>query len=195
VSDFAIYEEERGKLIVRAEDTLIGVVRRVPVDMVVLMTGLEPADDTESIMRMLSLSRSRDGFFLEQHPKLAPVSTPTDGIFIAGACQGPKDIPDTVAQASAAAAGVLSLSAAGKVVIEPVNCRVDELRCSGCRLCNTLCPYSAITFDARMEVSSINEATCKGCGTCAAACPSSAIKARHFTDRQLLQEIAGVVST
>jgi heterodisulfide reductase subunit A len=115
VTDFAVYDEERGKLIVRCEDTLIGAVRRIPVDMVVLMTGLEPAEGAAELQRHLTLSRSRDGFYLEQHPKLAPVATPTEGIFIAGACQGPKDIPDTVAQAGAAAAAALALSVRGRV--------------------------------------------------------------------------------
>ncbi|MBI5529103.1 MAG: 4Fe-4S dicluster domain-containing protein [Deltaproteobacteria bacterium] len=192
VSDFAIYEAERGKLVVRCEDTMIGILRRIPVDMVVLMTALTPAAGVESVARRLNLSRSKDGFFLEQHPKLAPVATPTDGVFIAGACQGPKDIPDSVAQASAAAAAAISLSVRGQVQIEPVTCKVDPERCAGCRLCNTLCPFTAITFDAGERVSSINDATCKGCGTCAAACPSSAIEARHFNDRQVLAEIEGV---
>jgi heterodisulfide reductase subunit A2 len=192
VSDFAIYDGEKGKLIVRCEDTLVGAVRRIPVDMVVLMTGLEPAEGVERVARLLTLSRTRDGFFLEQHPKLAPVATPTDGIFIAGTCQGPKDIPDTVAQASAAAAGALALSVRGVVNIDPVTAQVVPDKCAGCRLCNTLCPFSAITFDATEDVSVINDAVCKGCGTCAAACPSGAINARHFTDHQLLEEIVGV---
>jgi heterodisulfide reductase subunit A len=194
ITDFPVHEEERGKLVVRCEDTLIGVVRRIPVDMVVLMAGLEPAADAEHVQRLLTLSRSRDGFYLEQHPKLAPVATPTDGIFIAGACQGAKDIPDTVAQAGAAAAAALGLSVRGRVDIEPVICAVHEEQCAGCKLCNTMCPFSAITFDATKEVSSINDAVCKGCGTCAAACPSGAIVARHFTDTQLLEEIAGVMA-
>jgi heterodisulfide reductase subunit A-like polyferredoxin len=192
VSDFAVYEEERGKLVVRAEDTLIGVVRRIPVDMVVLMAGLEPTADAERIARTVNVSRGRDGFFLEQHPKLAPVATPTDGVFIAGCCQGPKDIPDTVAQASAAAAAALSLSVRGKVLIEPIICRVNGELCSGCRICNTLCPYSAISYDEAEKVSVINDALCKGCGTCAAACPGGAIWANHFTDQQVLSEIRGV---
>ena len=192
VSDFAVYEEERGKLVVRCEDTLIGVVRRIPVDMVVLMTGLEPTADAAAVARVANLSRGRDGFFLEQHPKLAPVATPTDGVFIAGACQGPKDIPDTVAQASAAAAAALSLSVQGRVMKEPVVCLVDPELCSGCRLCNTLCPFTAVSFDAEKQVSVVNDAICKGCGTCAAACPGGAISARHFTDTQVLEEIRGV---
>lgn len=192
VGDFAIYEAERNKLVVRCEDTLIGVLRRIPVDMVVLMTALEPAADTAEVARLLTLSRSKDGFFLEQHPKLAPVATPTAGVFIAGACQSPKDIPDTVAQASAAAAGAISLSVRGRVEIEPITCRIDPDRCAGCRLCNTLCPFSAITFDPAGEVSAINDAVCKGCGTCAAACPGGVIEARHFNDRQIMREIEGV---
>jgi len=192
VSDFAVYEEERGRLVVRCEDTLIGVLRRIPVDMVVLMTAMEASSDAEVVARIANLSLGRDGFFLERHPKLAPVATATDGVFVAGACQSPKDIPDTVAQASAAAAAALSLSVRGAVSIEPVVCRVDPELCSGCRLCNTVCPFSAISFDEQERHSLINDAVCKGCGTCAAACPAGAIEACHFTDLQVMEEIRGV---
>ena len=172
------------------------MVRRIPVDMVVLMTGAGAADGRRpSRQRHLTLSRSRDGFFLEQHPKLAPVATPTDGIFIAGTCQGPKDIPDTVAQASAAAAGrARPLGAWRGRGSSRSPARSSRSECAGCRVCNTLCPFAAITLRRRAsEVSAINDAICKGCGTCAAACPSGAIRARHFTDRQILDEIVGVM--
>jgi len=192
ISDYAIYEEEKGKLVVRCEDTLIGAVRRIPVDMVVLMTGLEARKDADVVAHLVGCARGKDGFFLEQHPKLAPVATATDGVFIAGVCQGPKDIPDTVAQASAAAAAAISLSKQGKVEVEPITARVNEDLCSGCRLCNTLCPFNAISFDEKKKVSAVNDAMCKGCGTCAAACPGGAIQQQHFKDRQLLEEIQQV---
>jgi heterodisulfide reductase subunit A2 len=194
VTDVPETKEEKGRMVLRVEDTLAGAVRRIPVDMVVLSVGLEPRADSADVRRLFNISCASGGFFLERHPKLAPVNTATDGIFIAGACQGPKDIPDTVAQAAAAAAGALSLSVRGKVKIEPITCQIVEDRCSGCRLCNTMCPFSAITFDAAQKVSSINDAVCKGCGTCAATCPSGAILARHFTDQQLMGEIAGVMA-
>ena len=107
--------EEEGKLIIRAEDTLIGVPRRIPVDMVILSVGLEPQADADAVRRMFGISCSHQGWFTERHPKLAPVSTATDGIFLAGACQGPKDIPDTVAQAGAAAAEALAMVVRGHV--------------------------------------------------------------------------------
>jgi heterodisulfide reductase subunit A len=193
VTDFPLNDAERGKLVVRVEDTLIGEVRRIPVDMVVLATGLEARADAAEVARAFNVNRGKDGFFLEKHPKLAPVSTATDGVFIAGACQGPKDIPDSVAQASGAAAQALSLLMRGQIEIEAATCAVDAARCSGCRTCNTLCAFSAIHFDADRGVSVVNEALCKGCGTCAAACPSAAIEAKHFTDQQILTEIEGVL--
>jgi heterodisulfide reductase subunit A len=161
--------------------------------MAVLCNGLEPAAGAAELARTLHISRSADGFFLEKHPKLAPVATPTDGVFIAGACQGPKDIPDSVAQASAAAGQVLSLLGKGEIELEAATCFVDAEKCAGCRICNTLCPMDAIRFDAAAGKTVINEVLCKGCGTCAAACPSAAITARHFTDAQLMAEIAGAL--
>jgi heterodisulfide reductase subunit A len=192
VSDFALDEKEKGKLIVRVEDTLIGQVRRIPVDMVVLATGLEPGEDAQKLARTFHISCG-DGFFTERHPKLAPVSTPTDGIYIAGACQGPKDIPDTVAQASAAASQVQVLMSKGEIEVESATSVVDGEICAGCRICNTLCSLSAISFDEEKHISVINDVLCKGCGTCAAACPSAAITARHFTDEQLFAEIEGAL--
>ncbi len=192
VSDFPLNEKEVGKLVIRVEDTLIGQVRRIPVDMVILATGLEPAEDAQRLARTFHISCG-DGFFTERHPKLAPVQTPTDGIFIAGACQGPKDIPDTVAQASAAASQVQALFSRGEIEVESATSVVDPARCAGCRICNTLCSLGAISFDSDKNVSMINDVLCKGCGTCAAACPSAAITARHFTDEQLLAEIEGAL--
>jgi heterodisulfide reductase subunit A len=118
----------------------------------------------------------------------------TDGIFIAGCAQGPKDIPDTVAQASAAAARMLALISVGEVAIDPVKAEINEAYCSGCKICNNLCPYTAITFDEEKEVSVINEMLCKGCGTCVAACPSSAITGKGFSDKQIIAEIEGLLS-
>ncbi len=192
VSDFPLNEQEAGRLVVRVEDTLIGRVRRIPVDMIVLATGLSPAQDAAEVARRFHVSCG-NGFFTERHPKLAPVSTPTDGIFIAGACQGPKDIPDTVAQASAAASQAQALMSKGEIEVESATSMVDEERCAGCRICNTLCSLSAISFDEEKKVTVINDVLCKGCGTCAAACPSSAIIARHFTDEQLFAEIEGAL--
>ncbi len=193
ISNEAIYPEEEGKLIVRCDDTLLGRVRRVPVDMVVLCSAIEATGDSQDMSRLLGLCHSKDGFFAEKHPKLAPVSTATDGIFIAGCCQSPKDIPDTVAQASGAAAQAMMLAARGAIEVESATALIDEDRCTGCRICNDLCPYHAIDFIADDKLSKVNEALCKGCGTCVAACPCSAIAARQFNDAQVLAEIEGVL--
>lgn len=189
VTDAAQTPEEEGRLVVRVEDSLAGFVRRIPVDMVVLATGLEPRDDAQDVRRMFGISCSTEGFFLERHPKLAPVSTTTDGLFLAGACQGPKDIPDTVAQAGAAAAEAMALIDAGYVEMEPMTSFVDPDRCSGCKTCLNLCPYTAITRDPLREVAVINPVLCKGCGVCVAACPSGAITQNLFEDREIFAEI------
>jgi len=193
VTDQAISEEEKGKLILVVEDTLLGSMVRVPADMVILSTAIEARSDAEQVVRLFSLSRSADGFFLERHPKLDPVATMTDGIQVIGCCQGPKDIPDTVAQASAGAARVLAMISKGKVELEAITAVVDEEQCSGCKTCIPLCPFNAISFDEEKKVSGINEALCKGCGTCVAACPSAAITQRHFTTEQIMAELEGVL--
>jgi heterodisulfide reductase subunit A len=194
VTDWARSQEEEGKLIVRVEDTLIGVVRRIPVDMLILSVGLEPHADAQDVRRMFNISCSTEGFFLERHPKLAPVNTFTDGIFIAGACQGPRDIPDTVAQAGAAAAEALVLIDTGYVELEPNTAFIREEDCSGCKSCIPLCPYKAISFLEDKKKAYINEALCKGCGTCVAACPSGSIFQNLFEDEQIFSEIEGLLT-
>jgi heterodisulfide reductase subunit A len=134
-----------------------------------------------------------DGFFVERHPKLDPVATMTEGIFIAGACQGPKDVPESVAQGAAAAARVAGLISRATVMMEPVRASIQTDACSGCRICNNLCPYNAIEFDAEQEVSEVITALCQGCGSCVAACPSAAITGAHFTNDQLMSEIEGLL--
>jgi len=193
ISRLPVSAGEEGKLIVRVEDTLVGIVRRIPVDMVILCPAMKAHPDAKDVSRVFSCSVGKDGFFIEKHPKLAPVSTTSEGVFIAGACQGPKDIPETVAQGAAAAAEVLSLIDRKEIEIEAATAVIDEERCSGCRICNALCSFGAITFDESKGVSVINAALCKGCGTCAAACPQGVIKARHFTDRQINSEIEGIL--
>jgi heterodisulfide reductase subunit A len=193
VTDIAESPEEEGKLIIVGEDTLVGRQRRVPVDMVILSTALEPRADAAEVGRLFSISRSADGFFLEKHPKLDPVATMNDGIFVVGCCQSPKDIPNTVAQASAAAARALAAISAGSIEVEAATSVIIEELCSGCKTCSDLCPFGAITFDNEKKVSSINDALCKGCGVCVAACPSGAIVGRHFTTQQLLAEIEGAL--
>jgi heterodisulfide reductase subunit A len=193
VTDHALSPEEEGRLVVIAEDTLLAKVMRFPVDMVILATAMEPRRDVEEVARKFLLSRSSDGFFLEQHPKLAPVSTATSGIFLAGSCQGPKDIPDTVAQASAAAAKALSLAAKKIVEVESATAEIDPELCIGCKMCISLCPSSAIDYLDRNGISRVNEAMCKGCGACAAVCPSGSARAKHFTSPQVFAEIEGIL--
>lgn len=193
VTDAARRPGEEGKLIIQVEDTLIGKQRRIPVDMVILSAGLEAREDSKEIAHMFGLGCDFDGFFVERHPKLDPVATMTEGVFIAGACQGPKDIPDSVAQGAAAAARVASLISQGTILMEPVRARIDPDSCSGCRICNNLCPYNAIVFHEDQKVSEVITALCQGCGTCVAACPSSAITGAHFTNQQVLSEIEGIL--
>jgi heterodisulfide reductase subunit A len=194
VTDWALHESEDGKLVIRVEDTLVGFVRRIPVDMVVLSTGLEPKADAKEVRRIFNISCSNEGFFLERHPKLAPVNTFTDGVFLAGCCQGPKDIPDTVAQAGAAAAEALALIDAGHIEMEPNTAYVMAEACSGCKTCVPLCPYHAISLVEDRKKSEINQALCKGCGTCVAACPSGAIGQNLFEDDEIFEEIEGVLA-
>jgi heterodisulfide reductase subunit A len=163
--------------------------------MVVLAVGAEPHDDAQDVRRMFNISCSTEGFFMERHPKLAPVNTFTDGIFIAGACQAPKDIPDTVAQAGAAAAEALALIDAKEMELEPNTAFVVQDDCSGCKSCLELCPYTAITRDDSLGKASINEALCKGCGTCVASCPSGAIHQNLFEDDQIFHEVEGLLNS
>ena len=193
ITDRTRGDEEPGKLVVLAEDTLSGRVLRVPVDMAVLCTAMEPRADAAEVARTFGITLGNDGFFLEEHPKLEPVSTSTAGVFIAGACQSPKDIPDSVAQAKAAAAMALSLTAAGQVEVPPMISGIDPELCAGCEACIGLCPYGAITLEPGRHVSVVNGAICKGCGSCAAHCPSGAAKVRQFTDEQVFGEIEGLL--
>jgi heterodisulfide reductase subunit A len=180
-------------LVVKCEDTLISRYREIPVDMVILCNALQPSKAADKIAKLLSLSKSPDGFFLERHPKLDPFSTISDGIYLAGCAQGPKDIPDTVNQASAAAARSLSIISRGEVNIDPIRAVIDESHCSGCRICNNLCPYGAIDFIEENKISRVNDSLCKGCGTCVAACPASAITGYGFSDAQIYAEMEGLL--
>ncbi|MFO8020449.1 MAG: CoB--CoM heterodisulfide reductase iron-sulfur subunit A family protein [Promethearchaeia archaeon] len=180
-----VSEDEDHNIVIRAEDTLLQRPTELTVDLFVLSCGLEPRADADEIASLLSVQRSADGFFMEAHPKLRPVDTLTNGIFVAGVAQGPKDIPDTVAQAKGAASGASTLMAKGEVEIEPYYAVVLEHKCSGCRSCQSLCPFGAIDFNEMENVAEVNLALCKGCGTCVGACPSEALVQNHFADFQL----------
>ncbi|UCH60130.1 MAG: CoB--CoM heterodisulfide reductase iron-sulfur subunit A family protein [Anaerolineales bacterium] len=193
ITDAARLPGEEGKLIIQVEDTLAGKQRRIPVDMVILSSGLEPRSDAKDLAKLFGISCSADGWLIEKHPKLDPVATMTEGIFIAGSVQGPKDIPTSVAQGAAAAARVLGRIQQGEIAIEPILASVDAEKCSGCRICNGLCPYNAIVFHDDRNVTEINPALCQGCGTCIAACPAGAISGTGFSDTQILAQIDGLL--
>lgn len=179
-------------MLIEVHERLSGEHIEIPADLVVLMVGMEARDDAHEIAHLANISQDKDGWFIESHPKLEPVATTTDGIFIAGTCVAPKNIPDTVAQARAAAARILGRIAKGKIEVDAVYSVVNEELCSGCRFCNDLCPYSAIEFNEEDNHSFVISALCKACGVCVAACPSSAIKGRHFTDQQVMAQIDGL---
>jgi len=183
-----IYKKGDG-LTVRTEDTFLGKTVEVDADLVVLSVGMEIGEGSKQIADLLKLSSSTDEFLMEAHPKLRPVDTATDGIFLAGCCQSPKDIPDTVAQAKAAAASAVIPLSRGKVYVEPIVAVVNSVLCAGCRICESVCEYKAPEFDEENGIVEINTALCKGCGSCASACPSSAITAQHFTDAQILAQL------
>lgn len=193
ITDQPESEIENGKLIAIAEDTLLGECLRVPVDMVILCVAMEARSDANQVGRIFGINQGADGFFLEEHPKLGPLQTASDGVYLAGACQSPKDIPDTVAQASGAAAKALSLSTRGKVEVPSTISWIDPDICAGCQTCIDLCPYSAIEFDERRSVSVINEAVCKGCGSCSGFCPSGAAQVKHFKKTQIFAEFNGII--
>jgi heterodisulfide reductase subunit A len=185
--------EEEGKLVVQVYDTLAGIQRRIPVDMVILSAGLQPRHDSVEVGKLFGIACGAHGWMIERHPKLDPVATMTDGVFIAGCVQGPKDIPASVAQGAAAAARVIAKIQQGLVMLEPIRASIDESRCSGCRICNNLCPFSAITFDEVKGISFVNPALCQGCGTCVAACPAGAISGTQYSDLQILSQIEGAL--
>jgi heterodisulfide reductase subunit A len=193
ITDVAENRYEEGKLIVKFENSLVGDRERLPVDMVILSTALEPQKDALEVGRIFNISCGPGGFFIERHPKLDPVATMTEGVFVAGCCESPKDIRDSVAQASAAAARILALISKGKVETEATTAVIIEEQCSGCRICNMICPYGAIAFLEVEKVSRINDAICKGCGACVAVCPSSAIKHKHYTTEAIMSQIEGIL--
>jgi len=187
-----IFETPNKNLIIRAEDTLLGEPIELEAEMVVLATAAIPSKGAEEVSRILNITRGTDGFFMESHPKLKPIDTPVDGIFLAGACQGPKDIPYSVSQGSGAAARAATILSKPSVKIEPINAVVDPEKCRNtrvkCGICARKCPYGAIIAEEG-KPAEVRAAMCHGCGTCVAECPSDAITQMHFTDAQIFAQI------
>lgn len=184
------------KLVVCGEDSLLGRPVKVNADLVVLATAMVPSNDSGRVGQLFGLSTDSDGWFQEAHPKLKPVETFTGGVYLAGSCQGPKDIPDTVAQASAAAAKVAVLFSRDEMATSPLITGVNEQVCSGCGLCVSICPYKAIELKTiedrargKRQVASINSGLCQGCGACAVACRAGALDLKGFTNEQILAEV------
>ncbi len=181
-------------MIIEMNEKLSGEAIEVPADMVVLMVGMKAHENAKEIAHAVGISMCGNEFYIERHPKLDPVATTTDGVYIVGTCQSPKDIPDSVTQANAAAARVLATINVAHMEVEVTTAVVNEDVCCGCQTCINVCPYTAISYDEEKNVSVVNEILCKGCGTCGSACPTGAIRSRHFTDEQILSQIEGLMS-
>ena len=192
-----------GKLVVQGSDLIAGEQLKIEADMVVLAAAIKPDDSARSVATMLTASMDTNDFFTEAHAKLRPVESPTSGVFLSGACQGPKDIPETVAQASAAAAKVIGLLAKDSLTCNPCVASSNEMLCNGCSSCEKVCPYGAITYSDKefrgpnrttliRRVASVNPAVCQGCGACTVACPSGAMDLSGFTNKQIMAEVDAI---
>jgi heterodisulfide reductase subunit A len=181
--------EHKGMLHLKGENTLLQEIFEYDTDMVILSVGLEPQVDTANVQRLFNISTDTYGFFLESHPKLKPVDTATGGIFLAGSAEAPKDIKDSVTQASAAASRANRLMIKGEVSIEALTPRIIDEKCNGCGACVVVCPYKALYVDKETKKAVVIEASCTGCGNCGAQCKFDAIINRHFTDEQILAQI------
>ena len=190
------------KLMVQGSDLLNGEQLLLETDMVVLATAIEPDPSARSVATMLTASMDTNDFFTEAHAKLRPVESPTAGVFLSGTCQGPKDVPETVAQASAAASKVIGLLSKDKMITNPCVAQSNELLCNGCSTCERVCPYGAITYVDKevrgpevrgvKRVSQVNPAVCQGCGACTVSCPSGAMDLKGFTNREIMAEVDAI---
>jgi heterodisulfide reductase subunit A len=195
-----IHAATDGSLYFDVYDRSTNRLLQVHADLVVLGTGVVPNSDLAKISALFHASRSADGFLLEAHPKLRPLESAMAGVFLAGTCQGPKDIPDTVAQASGAAAKAIDLLSGGEIELEPLKAVVDKDLCSGCRICESICPFVAIEMKSETVkgeeklTAEVVEATCQGCGACSSACPTSAIKIQQYNDKQVLTQVEAALA-
>ena len=190
------------KLMVQGSDLLNGEQLLLETDMVVLATAIEPDPSARSVATMLTASMDTNDFFTEAHAKLRPVESPTAGVFLSGTCQGPKDVPETVAQASAAASKVIGLLSKDKMITNPCVAQSNELLCNGCSTCERVCPYGAITYVDKevrgpevrgvKRVAQVNPAVCQGCGACTVACPYGAMDLKGFTNREIMAEVDAI---
>jgi heterodisulfide reductase subunit A len=189
-----VYPDGKGNLTVRGADTLLGKQVEIQADLVVLAVGVESAKNSPQLAEKLRISYDKYGFFMEGHPKLKPCETNTAGVYLAGACQGPKDIPASVAQGSAAASKVIGLFSKKKLKSDPQTALVDIKRCIGCGKCVLTCPFGAIkeTDFRGQPKAEVIETVCQGCGICSSTCPQGAIQLRHFTDNQILAEVEAI---
>ncbi len=194
---------EGDKLVVQGSDLIANKQIKIDADLVVLAAAIEPDKSARPLATMLTASMDTNDFFTEAHPKLRPVESPTAGVFLSGACQGPKDIPETVSQAGAAAAKVIGLLAKDKLTGNPCVAHSDEMMCNGCSSCERVCPYGAITYMDKefrgpnrttliRRVASVNEAICQGCGACTVACPSGAMDLKGFASKQIMAEVDAI---
>ncbi|MBU1014687.1 MAG: CoB--CoM heterodisulfide reductase iron-sulfur subunit A family protein [Bacteroidetes bacterium] len=185
---------EGHKLTIKFKEKLSGELISVPADLVILMVGMEAQEDAKLTSQIFGISVDKNRFYMEKHPKLDPVATTTDGIYVVGACQSPKGVIDCVSQARAASARVLASIAKKTVDVEVTTASVTEEVCCGCQTCISVCPYTAISSLQDKSVSFVNEVLCKGCGTCSSACPTGAIHSKHFSYKQILSQITGIMS-
>jgi heterodisulfide reductase subunit A len=194
---------EGDKLKVQASDLIANKQLHIDADLVVLAAAIEPDKSARPLATMLTASMDTNDFFTEAHPKLRPVESPTAGIFLSGVAQGPKDIPETVAQASAAAAKVLGLLSKNSLKGNPCVAQPNELMCNGCSMCEKVCPYGAIAYEDReyrmpdrttkvRRVAVVNEAVCQGCGACTVACMSGAMDLKGFMNKQIMAEVDAI---
>ncbi|TET42166.1 MAG: CoB--CoM heterodisulfide reductase iron-sulfur subunit A family protein, partial [Dehalococcoidia bacterium] len=186
-----VYQEDK-KIVVSGKDLEKGESVKIPADLVVLAVGMTPSVGTQGLARTLNISYDDRGFVLEAHPKLRPVETATDGIFLAGTCLAPFDIPESVAQGGAAAAQVITLFSHDTLSTEPTVAAVDSMKCNGCLLCADVCPFNAIDSEVLRDgrtVAMVNESVCKGCGLCVSACRSQVVNLRGFSPQQLFSEV------